>query len=264
MKVDCTNLDEALRKEEALLSGSPEASQPTDEPASVPTTGPCWRRVPPPRDLCGLALSGGGIRSATFNLGLLQELNAKGLLGKFDYLSTVSGGGYIGGFWSAWRQRNPKAASVFPSAGAPEALEVRHLREFSNFLRPRLGLFSFETGRIVAGVAGALLPSLLTATSLMVLVLLLWLALLYQTSAVDDVAYAIFFLGGAMAVVHTLMELLWWRRKRAAEEKDTTAFWFYVLWALVSVLATTGAWWVLWHFALRPFPLMAGLSLPMT
>ena len=47
--------------------------------------------------LTGLAISGGGIRSATFSLGVLQRLAEKGILGKFDYLSTVSGGGYIGG-----------------------------------------------------------------------------------------------------------------------------------------------------------------------
>ncbi len=44
----------------------------------------------------GLALSGGGIRSATFCFGLLQALAAKRLFLRFDLLSTVSGGGYIG------------------------------------------------------------------------------------------------------------------------------------------------------------------------
>src|SRR5215831_13983311 len=44
----------------------------------------------------GLAFSGGGIRSATFNLGVLQGLAERGLLAHIDYLSTVSGGGYIG------------------------------------------------------------------------------------------------------------------------------------------------------------------------
>src|SRR4051794_32788099 len=41
--------------------------------------------------LVGLALSGGGIRSATFNLGLLQGLAKLQLLPRLDYLSTVSG-----------------------------------------------------------------------------------------------------------------------------------------------------------------------------
>src|ERR1043166_7586835 len=58
-----------------------------------------------PENLVGLALSGGGIRSATFCLGLLQGMQEHGLLRIFDYLSTVSGGGYLGGWWSAWLAR---------------------------------------------------------------------------------------------------------------------------------------------------------------
>jgi predicted acylesterase/phospholipase RssA len=50
------------------------------------------------QSLCGLALSGGGIRSATFALGVLQALHARGVLPVFDYLSTVSGGS-----WSSTR-----------------------------------------------------------------------------------------------------------------------------------------------------------------
>ena len=49
------------------------------------------------KNLVGLALSGGGIRSATFSLGVLQKLAQKDCLKHVDYLSTVSGGGYIGG-----------------------------------------------------------------------------------------------------------------------------------------------------------------------
>jgi hypothetical protein len=44
----------------------------------------------------GIGLSGGGIRSATLNLGILQGLAERGMLPYLDYLSTVSGGGYIG------------------------------------------------------------------------------------------------------------------------------------------------------------------------
>ena len=43
----------------------------------------------------GMGISGGGIRSATLNLGILQGLARRGLLPYVDYLSTVSGGGYI-------------------------------------------------------------------------------------------------------------------------------------------------------------------------
>ena len=48
------------------------------------------------RELTGLALSGGGIRSAIYCLGVLQALAKHDVLKNFDYLSTVSGGGYIG------------------------------------------------------------------------------------------------------------------------------------------------------------------------
>src|SRR5215213_4930852 len=58
-----------------------------------------------PENLVGLAFSGGGIRSATFCLGVLQALHELKLLRIFDYLSTVSGGGYLGGWWSAWLSR---------------------------------------------------------------------------------------------------------------------------------------------------------------
>lgn len=64
-----------------------------------------------PKNLVGLALSGGGIRSATFCLGFLQGMNKLKLLRIFDYLSTVSGGGYVGGWWSAWLAREEVSAA---------------------------------------------------------------------------------------------------------------------------------------------------------
>lgn len=51
--------------------------------------------------LVGVALSGGGIRSALYNLGFLQALAKFGLLKRVDYLSAVSGGGYIAAHLSA-------------------------------------------------------------------------------------------------------------------------------------------------------------------
>jgi hypothetical protein len=62
--------------------------------------------------LFGLALSGGGIRSATFCLGVLQALAQTGLLRRVDYLSTVSGGGYIGAWLAAWIKREGDVENV--------------------------------------------------------------------------------------------------------------------------------------------------------
>lgn len=141
-----------------------------------------------PDRLSGLALSGGGIRSATFNLGVLQALDRFRVLG-FDYLSTVSGGGYIGGWWSAWVARNP--GSPFPPeegietwrghakrrAGHPVHVPtpdpIHHVRLFSNYLTPRKGVMSRDLWRAVTVVTRnllitwtALLPVLASAVML--------------------------------------------------------------------------------------------------
>jgi hypothetical protein len=68
---------------------------------------------PPDDDLVGLAFSGGGIRSAVFNLGVLQALHAAGLMARVDYLSSVSGGGYIASAYSWLRQGVANPAAVF-------------------------------------------------------------------------------------------------------------------------------------------------------
>lgn len=104
----------------------------------------------------GLALSGGGIRSATFGLGVLQALARNGLLKCFHYQSTVSGGGYIGGFLQglirrrgfhgAFRTLAPRNGdSDIDAADAPGTQPIRHLREYSNYLSPRKSPFSGDT-----------------------------------------------------------------------------------------------------------------------
>ncbi|HEX8131278.1 MAG TPA: hypothetical protein VF527_19420, partial [Pyrinomonadaceae bacterium] len=87
------------------------ASTPTPPPTPVAPKPESDARHAPP-NLTGLALSGGGIRSATFCLGLLQGLERQNVLRVFDYLSTVSGGGYMGGWWSAWLAREGLDAHV--------------------------------------------------------------------------------------------------------------------------------------------------------
>jgi hypothetical protein len=99
-----------------------------------------------------LCLSGGGIRSAAFALGVLQALSRKNLLTGFHYLSTVSGGGYIGSFIQRWIKEAPGgAADVMDGLGAErERDEVKKLREYSNFITPRVGLGSNDTWTAVA------------------------------------------------------------------------------------------------------------------
>ena len=121
----------------------------------------------------GLALSGGGIRSATFGLGFLQGLSKLRLLTAFDYLSTVSGGGYIGCWLSAWIHRHPDGVDgVMEELAGPEPAPVRHLRRFSNYLSPRVGVLSADTWALAATFLRNLLINWLTLVPYLALVLL--------------------------------------------------------------------------------------------
>ena len=113
-------------------------------------------RVPDPAgesvQRAALCLSGGGIRSAAFALGLLQGLAERRLLTQFHYLSTVSGGGYIGTWLSSWLRRARPAPpdEVYRSlAQRPSAddewPQIRWLRAYSEYLTPRAGLMSADT-----------------------------------------------------------------------------------------------------------------------
>ena len=100
--------------------------------------------------LLGLAFSGGGIRSATFNLGVLQALASLGFLKRIHYLSTVSGGGYIGSWFLAWVKRKDMAEVTKSLQSGSEPHEIKFLRSYSNYLTPRLGLFSADTWAVVS------------------------------------------------------------------------------------------------------------------
>jgi hypothetical protein len=90
-----------------------------------------------------LALSGGGIRSATFSLGVLVALAGRGLLPQIDYLSTVSGGGYLGSFLSAFLNASGGGGIGLRSNELPfqredgEAAALRHLRHHCRYLATR-------------------------------------------------------------------------------------------------------------------------------
>ncbi|MDD5364244.1 MAG: patatin-like phospholipase family protein [Gallionellaceae bacterium] len=103
----------------------------------------------------GICLSGGGIRSATFNLGILQSLAHQDMLQPIDYMSTVSGGGYIGAWLSALIYRSPDGLAGAQEVLHPkqrtgeEAPPLRFLRRYSNYLTPKVGL----SGDTLAAIA---------------------------------------------------------------------------------------------------------------
>ena len=166
----------------------------------------------------GICLSGGGIRSATFNLGVLQGLARLDLLKNFDYLSSVSGGGYIHQFLAAWikreEERNKEQVEeecrkkhqphVPYEAGAgfravnkhldplpnhqgvafhPEP--IKWLRRYSNYLTPAKGMFSADMWVMVAiWLRNSFLNQIVLLSGLLMAVLLLrWFSLGIHRSA---------------------------------------------------------------------------------
>lgn len=83
----------------------------------------------------GIALSGGGIRSATINLGFLKTLNKYGILQKADYLSSVSGGGYT----HSYVQGTAKETGDFSKLFTPEHIQA--MREHGEYMVPHTGWF---------------------------------------------------------------------------------------------------------------------------
>ena len=134
-----------------------------------------YKFVPDKAHAIALALSGGGIRSATFSLGVLVALARRGVLSQVDYLSTVSGGGYLGSFLSAFlnsRQNNiGLEADDLPfrrEAGEAEAL--RHIRQHSKYLAT--GSLWQQVKMISAQVYGMVLNSIAVILVLMLAIVL--------------------------------------------------------------------------------------------
>jgi hypothetical protein len=142
--------------------------------------------------LMGLSLSGGGIRSGTFNLGLLQALCNNDMLEKDHYLSTVSGGGYIGACMTTLLNSEPESESIGLTEGtfplgrkkigndgkrAQEKDPVRRLRYFSNYLTAEGGFVVKYLRPAMVFLRGVVLNFLLLIPYLIALTLILSLFL---------------------------------------------------------------------------------------
>ena len=144
--------DDAIRSSSASDSsntGTPDGvAQGSHAPGPSRTTNKGWsQRIMTgecPFNLIGLAFSGGGIRSATFNLGVLQGLQELDLLRHVDYLSTVSGGGFIG----SWLAANVRRSAYWLGRLTDWSDSIAHLRAYSNYLAPRSGILSTDTWNI--------------------------------------------------------------------------------------------------------------------
>jgi hypothetical protein len=150
-----------------------------------------------PLNIRGLAITGGGIRSASFGLGVMQALVGNKQMEKIQYMSTVSGGGYLGSAltWALHQYRGADTTKEnFPlgkkaAAGAKDAnkdedeleLEGNELLDFirlhGSYLTPidKLDIVSFA-----AVVLRSMVMSLFVYLSFITVVLTAALFSVYQ------------------------------------------------------------------------------------
>ncbi len=220
--------------------------------------------------LAGLAFSGGGIRSATFNLGILQGLARLDLLRRFDYLSTVSGGGYIGSWLTAWIKRERSLAAVDeklrcqrdsgPDYREPETVEF--LRKYSNYLTPKLGLLSADTWALIAVYLRNLTLNLLILTAFLLSVflvpyLVVWYASVLTAPEIGPPHFlfdrAMRFL--AIGVFFVSLNQAWWSVQKQRPEIKIGYPWYsrqgsILILVVLPVMMSAfyaGLW--LWHFS---------------
>lgn len=161
----------ALAEEYEQIAGIPQGSQPSKDIQQRMLR----HRSPEDCGLSALCLSGGGIRSASFCLGAIQVLADRRLFGQFHYLSTVSGGGYLGTGITRWLTAKVTDDHQSP-AGALAGVErelgelrckdyvgsrtlgrefeeegpLTWLRMHTNYLARRLSLFSADAWTILS------------------------------------------------------------------------------------------------------------------
>ena len=149
-----------------------------------------------------LALSGGGIRSSTFSLGVIQALAKHGLLKSVDYLSTVSGGGFTGSCLSSLLndQTVGPEQDRFPlhyKVGTREPLAVGQLREGAQYLAPGGVL---DKLRIPALLLRGILSNLLIFLFL-ILLLVLVTEFVYEVGSQVHLPFNYLVLGGVAVFV---------------------------------------------------------------
>lgn len=136
-----------------------------------------------PRQLRGLALSGGGIRSASFCMGVVQQLNVAGVIDRLHYMSTVSGGGFTGASLSwflSWKPDGEKRFGTesdnFPFTGGEPAAVRNASEEVSSkteapidgrtvldYIRQRASYLNPGAGFTIVSAIALLMRSVLTA-----------------------------------------------------------------------------------------------------
>ena len=207
----------------------------TDDVRKGGNRAPDARRTrprPEPRDLTGLALSGGGIRSAAVCLGALQALEVHDAIDGLDYLSTVSGGGYIGASLTvAMSAPSPpdEPPPEFPFqrrvqgwSDPRDTAAVGHIRNYSNYLLPRAtpGVWNISEAAVIL-LRGILANAVIVGATLLFFAMLtkhayprsetLWLGSFIPRLVGFDTFPFLVTLVGVLALVAVLISWVLWR-----------------------------------------------------
>ncbi len=185
-------------------------------------------------DATGLALSGGGIRSATFGLGVVQVLAEKGFLKEVDFLSTVSGGGYTGCFLTQ-ALGNGEDQSTVAAPHGPDTDPVRYVRQNAKYLL--VGNLKEQWSMVTATLAGMILNW--TAPLLVILSLA---AVVSQVDGWGAAEYWKFTLGGAAVLCGLAMVVYAWGVRMGKRTSQVTGS---VLGILLALTVGVSIAWVL-------------------
>lgn len=152
-------------------SAAEDADTPVQSPDDLPEFG-----------ISALALSGGGVRSASFSLGAIQMLARVDLLRTFDFVSAVSGGSWAAGWIGAWAYRHRNGINgVSAELGQDvhrDSAPMRWVRRHISYLAPRPGMASGDTWALLVGYVSNWVP----------IVTLAFLSLLSMTLLVHGLA----------------------------------------------------------------------------
>lgn len=189
------NVKEVMGEELNIISSKRKNCQSNDDPEH------------PENNLFGIALSGGGIRSATINLGILEIFNKVGILSKADYISTVSGGGFIGGYiHSKLWQKNLYNQETRTYDTLFEEDDIQHLRNHGYYLVPGKGR---EKVKNFFRFSGAVVFSILLNAIGMSFFILALFYLLWLLSKILFYSHSVTFLLGLAAItviaIHTFL-----------------------------------------------------------
>ena len=209
-----------------------------------------WQARADQARLSALCLSGGGIRSATFCLGAVQALAARRMLGEFHYLSTVSGGGFAGGWLQTFiRECGSLAEAERRLAGSGREVFAK-LRRYTNYLTPEVGLLSRDTW---AGIVLYIRNTFLNWLIIFPMLLFIPLALLTYRTALEAASQSTLWLplilGSAALLVATFnaCRMLPSHRPQRAGVTAYASPAFIAVW----ILAPTCLWALALPFTLR-------------